>query len=140
MRRHYSKDGEKLYKIVRVKVFMPGNGHCERHLFKPKPGTGFTAEGVDDILRAISDKLEERLPGHEYELVELANNGFNFIWKGKTAEAVATPIASQDGVHTFAAEDEGKVAVVPSLAIPEALQAVNEMASGVGSNLDGGAR
>jgi hypothetical protein len=121
MRRRYDKDGNKLYGVLRVKIFMPGNAQHENHVFHADVGKGFTADGVDEILRKISDRLEEKMPHHEFNLVELRDNTFNFVWAGKKKK-------------------DASVGEAGGIGEPQALLATNEMASGVGSNLGADSR
>lgn len=109
---------------MRVKIFMPGNGRNERQVFHAPKGQGFTADGVDKLLRKISDTLEKDLPDHEFTLIELRDNAFSFVWKGIKAKDVAEQSAA-------AAES------------PEALPSVDSgllIDSQVGSNLPAAAR
>lgn len=124
MRHKYSKDGDKIYSVVRVKIFMPGNARNEKHVFHAEKGQGFTADGVDMLLRKISDTLEKDLPGHEFNLIELRDNTFNFVWKGRKAKDQAGPVEAQiEAAEAIPSQNEGIVA-----------------AAGVGSNLQPAAR
>jgi hypothetical protein len=81
MRKMHTAKGEPLYPKVKAKIFLPGNlKHVVKELRAPA-GRGITADGIDKWLKEISDAIEKQFPGHEYRLVSLGANSFNFVWE-----------------------------------------------------------
>jgi len=75
-----SKDGQVIFKKIKAKVFSPGNSKCFVREHRAPAGRGITEEGIANYLKNVSDAIEKLWPGHEYRLVELAANSFNFVW------------------------------------------------------------
>jgi len=76
--------GERAYKIVTVKTFTPENKVRFTKHFRARPGFCFTAADVDKILDSVADQIEQRFPGHNYEMVEVGDGCFNFVWRGQS--------------------------------------------------------
>lgn len=69
------------WKLVEIRVFGAGNEESIRRRYHAPRGRGFTVKGVDEIVEAVAKEVEQRMPGHEFKLVELAPNRFNFVWQ-----------------------------------------------------------
>lgn len=81
--KHETKEGARLWKKITVRTFNEGNKRPFVKTFLARPGFGFTEEEVDKYLQHVSEEIEKRFPGHEYELVELTGGHFNFVWRGR---------------------------------------------------------
>jgi hypothetical protein len=75
------KRGNQLFKRITVKVFHP-NGKAERVRVMPVKGNLFTEKTIDEILEHLSERLEASYPQHEFSLVELGADKFNFVCRG----------------------------------------------------------
>jgi hypothetical protein len=85
-RKLFNTKGERSYKIVRIKVFAPGNGEFEKEKFNAEPGCVFTGQGIDKLLDTVANAIEKRWPDHEYKLLEIGPATYNFVWvKAKDA-------------------------------------------------------
>lgn len=83
MRRMKAKDGQRLFRKVKAKIFFPGN---QKHLpleHRAPNGQGITEDGIAKWLENVSSAIEKKFPGHEYRMVELSACSFNFIWVGE---------------------------------------------------------
>ena len=74
-----AKNGEQIFPVVEVRLFYPGNEKSLTRRYRAAAKQGFTDEGIDGIVSDLSDAIEKKFPGHEYEMVELAPNRFNFV-------------------------------------------------------------
>jgi hypothetical protein len=90
MGRLKSKSGEVLYKKIKLKIFYPGNQkHVVKELRAPA-GRGITESAIADWLKSFADGIEKAWPEHEYRLVELAPNSFNFVWQDYKVKEAAS--------------------------------------------------
>ncbi len=80
MRRLITKDGQRLFKKMKAKIFFPGN---HKHVVKEHRapvGKGITEEGMSSWLKVLADAIEKQFPHHEYRLVQIGSWSFNFVW------------------------------------------------------------
>ena len=78
-----SGKGERAFKLVLMRVFNIGNkgSYVTRH--RARPGHVITEEAVDKLLDQVADQIEKRFPEQEYEMVEVGEAQFNFVWRGR---------------------------------------------------------
>lgn len=76
-------NGDRVFKLVIVRVFNIGNkgSYVTRH--RARPGHGISEEAIDKRLEQVADQIEKRFPGHEYRMVEVGEAQFNFVWIGR---------------------------------------------------------
>jgi hypothetical protein len=75
---------------VELKIFEPGNKKFQRVIVRAGAGRSFTEKGIDSTLERAAEQIEQLRPAHEYELVELAPDRFNFVCRGeKSPQGVA---------------------------------------------------
>lgn len=87
-----SKEGEQLWHCLMVRVFSPGNDGALTKRFVAGPGKGYSSEAIDKLLDAIAEDIDRGRPDDDYELVQVASNRFNFVWRGKRAsDAIQEP-------------------------------------------------
>lgn len=70
---------DKVFKRLTVKVFLPGNKKARVQSYRAAKGKGYTEEGVSELLHVIAENVTNAYPGHEYGLVALAGDQFNFV-------------------------------------------------------------
>lgn len=71
---------------LQVRVFEPGNKKSVLKTLRPGPRRTFTEEGIDAQLKQIADNLEKYFPQHEFRLVPLGPDSFNFVWERERCE------------------------------------------------------
>ena len=67
-------------KRIQIRLFAPGNQKSNCIHLHAGPRKAFTREGIEAILENCANDLEQKFPGEEYRLVELAKDSFNFVW------------------------------------------------------------
>jgi hypothetical protein len=76
----------KSIRCVHVKIFAPHNRGFGRKVFRASPHCFFTEKGIDDLLEKVAEWIEQLHPEHEYSMVQIAADQFNFVWRSeKTA-------------------------------------------------------
>lgn len=87
----------KLYKRVTLKIFPPQHDKPHIQVLKANPGTRFGKEEITDILAAAALEIAEAFPRHQYKLVPIGPNAFNFLPTGSRVDIAETPkdIAAQ---------------------------------------------
>lgn len=80
-----SKEGEPLHKVVRVRIFNPGNKTAITKRFVAAPGTGYTERAIRKMLYAVAEEIQRNRPDEVYECVCIGPSHFNFVWRGKDA-------------------------------------------------------
>lgn len=75
--------GTRAFKMVEVRVFNIENkgSYLTRH--RARPGHIIAEDVVDKLLDQIADQIEKRFPGHDYQMVEVGEARFNFVWRGR---------------------------------------------------------
>lgn len=68
---------------IHVKVFHPGNEKFVRKTFVAGERRAFGEEQVDTAIDFIAEKVEKLFPGHDYEIVQVARDQFNFVWRSE---------------------------------------------------------
>jgi hypothetical protein len=81
-----SKVGETLHKRLIVRVFSPENKASYLVQRVAPAGQGFTPSSITSMLDELGSRIEKKFPDHEYRLVELAPNRFNFVWECKRSQ------------------------------------------------------
>src|ERR1700735_4148077 len=81
----FSERGTPIVNSLRVKVFAIGNKSCTLRLLKAKPGMGWDAAGVEELLAEIAADLEGRLHAYEYKRIQIGPLAFNFVFVGTRA-------------------------------------------------------
>jgi hypothetical protein len=82
----------KLVRRVTIKIFAPYNVHYHKRIILAPGGNHFTEEGIDKILEDTAAEIERRIPGYEYELVEIIEGAhFNFVCRGERDALKAAP-------------------------------------------------
>jgi hypothetical protein len=81
MRRMITLEGERLYKRMFVKVFLPGNTRAVVWRVSAPNGKGFTATAMEEELGRIAERIEQHFPAHEHRLVPVGPCRFNFVWE-----------------------------------------------------------
>lgn len=72
-----------LLKSVRLRVFnVENHGHTTRVL-RAGAGNGYPEGTVDRILEEVTDDLDRRFPDDDFEMVQVAHDAWNFVWRGK---------------------------------------------------------
>jgi hypothetical protein len=69
-------------KVVRVKIFTPGNKKHKVYIFRAPAGRTFVEDGIDDIVEKCAAEVEKMYPEHEYGLVKVGKADFNFVHRG----------------------------------------------------------
>jgi len=84
-----SAKSRKLIRRVTIKIFAPGNVVFQRRIILAGGGRVFTEDGIQKLLEDTADEIDRRMPGHDYELVELQESAsFNFVCRGERANYV----------------------------------------------------
>jgi hypothetical protein len=86
-----SKEGEQLWHYLVIRVFNVNNDGAITKRFVAGAGRGYTSEGIDKMPDEVADDLDRLRPNDDFELVQIAPNRFNFVWRGKRV-----PDASQE--------------------------------------------
>lgn len=81
MRTLIAKNGERIYRRIDVKVFLP-DGTFKRERLQAPPKSGFSPENIDKALTAVADNIERQFPQFDYRLVPLSAYQFNFVCVG----------------------------------------------------------
>ena len=82
--KHFSEGGhEQLWKRVTIRTFNVENRGSFVRTFRARPGNGYSEKNIEKLLEQVAEQIERRFPGHEYELVELGEARFNFVWRGR---------------------------------------------------------
>lgn len=79
-------------KRLRVKIFLPGNSKFARRTFAARPGCVLTEDGIDQILDFLAEEVEKLFADHEYQVVQVAPDQFNFVWRSEKAPARAEKV------------------------------------------------
>lgn len=79
--------GNRLFRIVDVKIYFPDKIFPTRHLLQHAPAhKGFGPENIDEILMNVTDRLDTLYPWWEFRMVELKPQGrrayYVFNWAG----------------------------------------------------------
>lgn len=85
--KRFTEDGKQLFKCVTVRIFSPGNKKWGTRRHYAPPGRAITEQGVTEILDREATLVEKTFPQHEYRLVKLGPNRFNFVWECERASA-----------------------------------------------------
>jgi hypothetical protein len=93
MRKMRNGSGARIFKLVTVKVFVPGNRSYRRVRYSAGPGQGFNEDQIDNLLEQVARSITQKFPGQDYQLVELGPDTFNFVWRSEQA-AKAASVAS----------------------------------------------
>jgi len=80
-------------KRIRVKIFKPHNHHFERKVFSAGARAVFSEEGVDGILGHVAEAVEKLYPEHEYSIVQVDEDAFNFVWRAEKVKTAAEAAA-----------------------------------------------
>lgn len=86
----FSKEGDRLYHCVIIRIFNVDNNGKVTKRFVAGPGKGYSFEQIEKMLEHFAEDLERRLPEHDYQIVQITPASFNFVWRGRRA-----PDASQ---------------------------------------------
>jgi hypothetical protein len=78
-------------KRIRVKIFSPHNRGYQRHLLVLQAGRVFSEEGVDRALEQMAGAVEQLYPQHEYGLVQVFRDSFNFVWRSEKNPVIEMP-------------------------------------------------
>jgi hypothetical protein len=79
--RMISREGERLYKHMIVKVFLPGNNRAVIWRMNAPNGKGFTVDAMEAELVRVAERVEQHFPAHEHRLVPVGPCRFNFVWE-----------------------------------------------------------
>lgn len=77
-------------KIIRIKIFAPGNKKHKVYIFRAPNGRSFVEAGVEDILSKVVAEVEKMYPEHEYGMVQVGKADYNFLDRGHK------PVAGED--------------------------------------------
>lgn len=80
-------------KRLRVKIFLPGNSKFARRTFAARSGCVLTENGIDQVLDFLAEEVEKSFPEHEYQLLQVAPDQFNFVWRSEKAPVRAEKVA-----------------------------------------------
>lgn len=83
MRHMQTKNGDRLFPWVKVRVFTPGNKQSKLQLVRAGNKKGFTSEGVDHVLDSACTWLEQRWPDQEFRMVQVGPTQYNFVHVGE---------------------------------------------------------
>jgi hypothetical protein len=87
----YSKELPKpahtVAKIIRIKIFDPGNNKHKVYIFRAPNGRSFIEAGVEDILGKVVAEVEKMYPEHDYRMVQVGRADYNFLDCGHKAVA-----------------------------------------------------
>jgi hypothetical protein len=72
---------------IRVKIFSPGNKGFMRKTLAAAPGQAFTEAGIERILDQVAETIDKLHPAHEYSMVQVDVDAFNFVWRAEKAAA-----------------------------------------------------
>lgn len=81
--KHFTEGGARVWKVVTVRIFNPGNASHRTIRRRADKGQGFADAAVDDILDGVAEHLEKYFPEHDYRLVPIGSGEFNFVWRGR---------------------------------------------------------
>jgi hypothetical protein len=71
-----------LPKILRIKLFEPGNKKHKVYIFRAGDGRHFAERGAEDILGKVVAEIEKMYPEHEYAMVQVGKGDYNFMHRG----------------------------------------------------------
>lgn len=80
--RRFSRDGSRAHKTIVLRVFNPENKGSIVTKVRAKPRCAFGDAEIDSILESAAGQVEKQFPWHDYQLVELGQARFNFVWRG----------------------------------------------------------
>lgn len=85
----------KLTRRIVIKIFAPDNVYSQKRIIVASGGRHFSDEGIEKILEDVAEEIDRRMPGHEYELVELIEGAhFNFVCRGERESLKAAPASA----------------------------------------------
>ena len=70
-------------RVLTIRVFTPGNDESETLIHRPPAGKKFTAEGKTQVLKSIWRDISAWFPEHDYKLIPLGGNEYNFVCVSK---------------------------------------------------------
>lgn len=70
-------------KRIHVKIFNPHNRGYQRHVVVAGAGRAFFEDGVDKALEHMATAIEQLYPQHEYSMVQVDRDAFNFVWRSE---------------------------------------------------------
>src|SRR3954462_12829587 len=77
---------KKYIKTLTVKVFAPENKISKTNRFFAGMKKAWSEDGINEVLGKMAEDLEKLYPGHEYRLVQIAADTFNFVWHSGSLE------------------------------------------------------
>jgi hypothetical protein len=69
-------------KILRIKLFEPGNKKHKVYVFRAGKSRHFAERGVEDILGKVVAEIEKMYPHREYSMVQVGRGDYNFMDRG----------------------------------------------------------
>lgn len=82
MKLNRTAGGIRLYPEIRIRIFSEGNKSSRLTKVRAAPGTGYTAEAIEQVLDDCAEQIEVRQPSDDFELVQVGPAEFNFVWRG----------------------------------------------------------
>lgn len=97
--------GQPGWKTLFVKVFTPHNSGSHNSRTHAKPGRAFSKANIQEMLDDVVDQLDMKYPEHEWRMVELAPNKFNFVWV-KQKEKAMKPTIGRIVIYRFTDQEK----------------------------------
>lgn len=89
--KYFTVDKDPGVKVVRLNLFTVNNERVVRQVIRAGTGKLFTADHIQELVDRAVERIDEHLPGHEYEIIQVSRGVFNFVWKsGPVTHPIAT--------------------------------------------------
>jgi rubrerythrin len=99
MRNMVNTEGAPIFKRLVVKVFFPGNKKSKVFQKVAPSKTGYNEDAIQKMLEQMAANVEKTWPTHEYRLVTISPNQFNFVWEAEREPRVANPFGGGDATQ-----------------------------------------